>query len=511
MFTSPKFRYLPCYFVVRPNSDAVQSQPETYMKAQKSLLFALASVAVVALLHLIPVYAGYPIEPVVLLTARWWAIGALCIYGFTARSLTTWILISMVIGMAVGFDFPQVGGNLEILSKIFIQLIKTVIAPLLLSTLVVGIAGQSNAQSVGRMSAKAFTYFIIATSIALAIGLGAINLSRAGDGIQNKAAVSAVVDVPASALTATVDSVKNTCKLSYNGKEVTPPANKVKQDWKQVVLHIFPENAAKMIYEGAVLQIVVFSLIFGFALRQVNDHHRLLMLEWLEALGEVMFKFTNIIMYFAPFAVGGAMAYTIGTMGFEVVGNLVKLLATLYAALVIFIIAVFIPVLLIFRIPIRKFFEAIYEPASLAFATASSEAAFPKAMTAMENFGVPRKIVSFVLPTGYSFNLDGSTLYLSLASVFCAQAAGIEMPWQTQLALMGTLLLTSKGVAGVPRASLVILAGTVSQFNIPEWPIAVILGVDALMDMGRTCVNLMGNCLASAVVARWEGEFDPPE
>jgi proton glutamate symport protein len=195
-------------------------------------------------------------------------------------------------------------------------------------------------------------------------------------------------------------------------------------------------------------------------------------------------------------------------MGFEVVGNLIKLLATLYVALIVFIVVVFIPVLLLFRIPVRQFFKAVYEPASLAFATASSEAALPKAITAMENFGVPRKVVSFVLPTGYSFNLDGSTLYLSLASVFCAQAAGIELSWQTQLAMMGTLLLTSKGVAGVPRASLVILAATVNQFGLPEWPIAVILGVDALMDMARTCVNLMGNCLASAVVARWEGEFD---
>ena len=213
-------------------------------------------------------------------------------------------------------------------------------------------------------------------------------------------------------------------------------------------------------------------------------------------------------MYFAPFAVGGALAYTIGTSGIEAVIPLLKLLGTLYGALFVFILLVFVPVMLIFRIPIVKFCKAVYEPASLAFATASSEAALPKALLAMEKFGVPRKIVSFVLPTGYSFNLDGSTLYLSLASVFCAQAAGMELTWQTQLAMMGTLLLTSKGVAGVPRASLVILAGTVDQFHIPAWPIAVILGVDALMDMGRTCTNLIGNCLASAVVARWEGELE---
>jgi proton glutamate symport protein len=414
----------------------------------------------------------------------------------------------MVIGMAVGYDFPKVGSNMEILSKIFIQLIKTVIAPLLFGTLVGGIAGQSNSKQVGRMSIKAFTYFIAATTVALVIGLVAINYSKAGEGIVTKTTISEPVNMMAGDLNVVVDSVKGTAKLLYHGKELSSPQPPVKQNWKSVILHIFPENVAKMIAEGAVLQIVVFSLIFGFALRQVTEHHRRIMLDWTESLTEIMFKFTGIIMYFAPIAVGGAMAYTIGTMGFEVVWNLVKLLLTLYAALIVFILLVFIPVLLFFRIPIKKFFAAIYEPASLAFATASSEAALPKALTAMEKFGVPRKIVSFVLPTGYSFNLDGSTLYLSLASIFCAQAAGIHLNWQTQLAMMGTLLLTSKGVAGVPRASLVILAATVNQFNIPEWPIAISLGVDALMDMGRTSVNLMGNCLASAVVARWEGEFD---
>lgn len=476
------------------------------MKSNKSLWFAVLSVAAVAGLHFLP-KAGIPLDPPVLLGARWWAVGALCIYGWKNNSLTTWILLSMIIGMAVGYDFPKVGANLEILSKIFIQLIKTVIAPLLFGTLVVGIAGQSNAKQVGRMSVKAFTYFTAATSIALVIGLIAINYSKAGVGIQTKQAVEPV-NMAVTDLTVQVDSVKNTAKLLYQGKELAAPPAKAKQDWKYVILHIFPENVAKMIYEGAVLQIVVFSLLFGFGLRQVSEPHRVRILEWTEALTEVMFKFTGIIMYFAPLAVGGAMAFTIGTMGFAVVENLVKLLGTLYAALGIFMLLVFLPVLLVCRIPIKKFFRAIYEPASLAFATASSEAALPKALTAMENFGVPRKIVSFVLPTGYSFNLDGSTLYLSLASIFCAQAAGIELSWQTQLVMMGTLLLTSKGVAGVPRASLVILAATVNQFNLPEWPIAVILGVDALMDMGRTSVNLMGNCLASAVVARWEGEFD---
>lgn len=482
------------------------------MESRKSFWLAILSVLAVAGVHLAEQYLALPIDANFLTGLRWYAIGALAYFGFQKRSLTTWILISMVVGMEVGVDFPQIGGQLEILSKIFIQLIKTVIAPLLLSTLVVGIAGQSNSKAVGRMSAKAFTYFLLATSIALVVGLVAINLTRAGElpaDIRQKSQVhSDPFTVAGNELSATVDTSRNTYQLSYNNHTLSPPANVVKQDWKKIVQHIFPENVAKMVYEGAVLQIVVFSLIFGFALRQVSEPHRQTMLNWLESLGEVMFKFTNIIMYFAPIAVGGAMAYTIGTMGFGVVKNLLMLLGTLYAALFVFILLVFIPVLILFKIPIKSFFRAIYEPASLAFATASSEAAFPKAMQAMENFGVPRKIVSFVLPTGYSFNLDGSTLYLSLASIFCAQAAGIELPWQTQLALMATLLLTSKGVAGVPRASLVILAATVAQFGIPEWPIAVILGIDALMDMGRTCVNLMGNCLASAVVARWEGEFD---
>ncbi len=478
------------------------------MESRKSFWLVLVSVVAVAAIHLAARYLTLPIDPDFLTGLRWYAIGALAYFGIQQRSLTTWILISMVIGMEVGVDFPKVAGQMEVLSKIFIQLIKTVIAPLLMATLVVGIAGQSNSKAVGRMSAKAFTYFLIATSIALVVGLVAINWSQAGVGIVSKTPVSAPAAMPLANLTAQVDSVKGTVQLYYGEKLLNPPTALPKQDWKQVVLHIFPENLAKAVYEGAVLQIVIFSLIFGFALRQVTEVHRKVMLDWLESLGEVMFKFTNIIMYFAPFAVGGAMAYTIGTMGFEVVWNLVKLLGTLYLALIVFILLVFIPVLIFFKIPIKNFFRAIYEPASLAFATASSEAAFPKAMAAMEQFGVPRKIVSFVLPTGYSFNLDGSTLYLSLASIFCAQAAGIQLNWETQLALMGTLLLTSKGVAGVPRASLVILAGTVNQFHIPEWPIAVILGIDALMDMGRTSVNLMGNCLASAVVARWEGEFD---
>jgi proton glutamate symport protein len=474
------------------------------MKLSTSLLIALATLAVTAGIHLIP-----GMDSTVLTAFRWITVVAFCAYGWKQNSLTTWILISMVIGFEVGLDMGKAAKDFDILSSIFIKLIKTVVGPLLFSTLVIGIAGQSSGSQMGRIAIKAFTYFLAATSVALVIGLLAINFTQAGAGIQRSDA-SEKVTVPASELQAKVDTKKKEAQLLYGDNVVTIKSPDFKLDWRYTILHSFPENTAKMIYEGAVLQVVIFSLLFALGLRQVDEHHRKIMLHWCESLSEVMFKFVGIIMYFAPFAVGGALASTIGDKGLGVVVNLAKLLGTLYVALFVFIVVVFIPVLFFFKIPIRNFLRAVYPPASLAFATASSEAALPQAMTAMEKFGVPRKIVSFVLPTGYSFNLDGSTLYLALASMFCIQAAGLTevFTWDKQLILMATLLLTSKGVAAVPRASLVILTATVLQFGIPEWPIAIILGVDALMDMGRTCINLVGNCLASAVVARWEGEFD---
>lgn len=477
------------------------------MKLSKSLWFALLSVAAVAGLHLLP-SIGVTIESHVLTGARWWAVGALCIYGWQNRSLNTWILLSMVIGFEVGVDMGKAAKDFDILSSIFIRMIKTVVGPLLFSTLVIAIAGQENAKQMGRIAVKAFTYFLLATSIALAVGLLAINYTKAGVGITPEP--SDVTKVPVTELQANIYGNKGEVQFQHNDRTLSIKAPATKLDWKYTILHTFPENAAKMLYENAILQIVVFSLLFGLGLRQVHEHHRKIMVDWCEALSEVMFKFVGLIMYFAPFAVGGALASIIGDKGLGVMVNLAKLLGTLYVALFVFILVVFIPVMLFFRIPIKRFFNAIKEPASLAFATASSEAALPQAMKAMEKFGVPRKIVSFVLPTGYSFNLDGSTLYLALASIFCAQAAGLmdQFTWDKQLIMMATLLLTSKGVAAVPRASLVILTATVGQFGIPEWPIAVILGVDALMDMGRTSVNLIGNCLASAVVARWEGELD---
>lgn len=404
-------------------------------------------------------------------------IGALLYYGWLKKNLTTTILISMVVGVEVGIDFPEFSQNLKIFSQIFLRLIKSIIAPLLFGTLVYGIAGHSNIKQVGRMGWKSLLYFEVVTTIALFIGLAAINLSKAGVGIQ----------LPTS-----------------TNSEVLP-ANK--QTLTDVILHIFPENIAKSIYDGAVLEIVIFSILFGVATAMISENHRRPIILFVESLSEVMFKFTSLIMYLAPMAVGCAIAYTVGHMGLGILVNLLKLLLTLYAALIFFILAVLLPVALAFKVPIKKFVQAIIEPVSIAFATTSSESALPKAMKAMEHLGVPRKIVAFVMPMGYSFNLDGTTLYLSLASIFVAQAAGIELSITTQLTIVFTLMLTSKGVAGVPRASLVILLGTLASFGLPVEPVFIILGIDELMDMARTSVNVIGNCLATVVIARWEGEF----
>jgi proton glutamate symport protein len=391
-------------------------------------------------------------------------------------SLTTWILIAIVVGGAFGYFFPAAATELRILSTIFIRLIRTIVAPLLFATLVVGIASHSDLKAVGRMGAKAIVYFEVVTTLALLIGWAAITISRAGVGI--------------------------TLPPPEPGVQTAAPAA---QSWQDIVLHIFPENIAKAVADGEVLQVVVFSIIFGAALALVPETKRRPLLAVAESLAETMFKFTNIVMLFAPIGVCAAIAYTVGHLGIGVLVNLIKLLLTMYAAVAVFVVAVLLPVALIARVPIRRFIAAAAEPTSIAFATASSEAALPRAMENMEAFGVPRRVVAFVIPTGYSFNLDGSTLYLSLAAIFVAQAAGIEMPLGQQFLLLLTLMLTSKGVAGVPRAALVILLGTVSSFNLPAEPVFIILGIDALMDMARTATNVLGNCLATVVIARWEG------
>jgi proton glutamate symport protein len=415
----------------------------------------------------------------ILLFFRLLSIIFLVVYAFRKRSLTTWILVCMVAGAEFGYDVPEIAKKLQVVSEIFLRLVKTIIAPLLFSTLVVGIAGHADIKQIGRMGWKSLLYFEIVSTLALFIGLLAINISRAGIGVV----------LPPNPDVAPITSIKE-------------------QSTAEFILHIFPENFAKAIYEGQILQIVIFSIIFGIAVAMVKERYRTPMVRFCESLAETMFKFTNIVMYFAPAAVFGAIAYTVGHMGFDILFNLFKLLATLYVALIVFLLFVLLPVALIFKIPVIQFIKAVSEPATIAFATSNSESALPSAMESMEKFGIPRKIVAFVIPTGYSFNLDGTTLYLSLASIFVAQAAGIDLPLEKQLVICFTLMLTSKGVAGVSRASLVILLGTAVSFGLPVEPIFIILGIDVLMDMARTSVNVIGNCLATCVIARTENEFD---
>lgn len=449
------------------------------MNKRKAGLLSLFLFTIVAILHLLHLQNWVTMPGEVLLTSRWIFITSLVLFAIYKRSLTTWILVAMAIGVEIGLDFPAFSQNLSFLSSIFLRLVKTIVAPLLFATLVVGIASHSNLKQVGRMGWKSLLYFEVVTTIALVIGLIFINITKAGTGIE----------IPESLLSEL-------------------PEAKIKT-WKDHIIDIFPENIIKSIYEGNVLPIVVFSVIFGIALALLSEQKKKPMLDFTESLAETMFRFTNIIMYFAPFGVGAAIAVTVGHLGIDILKNLALLLVTLYIALFAFILLVLLPVaLFIAKIPVKQFIKAIREPVSIAFATTSSDSALPKALENMEKFGVPRKIVSFVIPTGYTFNLDGTTLYLSLASVFVAQAAGLHLSFGEQLMIGLTLMLTSKGVAAVPRASLVILIATANTFHFPLWPIMAIYGIDELMDMARTSVNVIGNTLASCVIARWEGEFD---
>ncbi len=480
------------------------------MNQRKAGLLAFALFTIVAIVHFLDMQGIAAVPGRALIITRWVFVASLVLFAVYKRSLTTWILVAMAIGVEIGIDFPKGSQDLKFLSTIFLRLVKTIVAPLLFATLVVGIASHANLKQVGRMGWKSLLYFEIVTTIALVIGLVAINITGAGKGIDVPQEL--LKELPRSSerqLQSKVITILDSAGVALpegliNKLPDTPP-----KGWQDHIIDIFPENIIKSIYEGNVLPIVFFSVIFGIALALLNEKKKRPMLEFSESLAETMFKFTNIIMYFAPFGVGAAIAVTVGHLGIDILKNLAMLLITLYVALIVFLLAVLLPVaLFIAKVPLRKFIQAIREPVSIAFATTSSDSALPKALENMEKFGVPRKVVSFVIPTGYTFNLDGTTLYLSLASVFVAQAANIHLSFGEQLLIGLTLMLTSKGVAAVPRASLVILIATASTFHFPLWPIMAIYGIDELMDMARTSVNVIGNTLASCVIARWEGEFD---
>jgi len=387
----------------------------------------------------------------------------------------------MIAGVIFGWQFPEAATRVGIISDLFIRLIKCIIVPLLFGTLVVGIAGHTaDMKAIGRLALKSIVYFELVTTLALVIGVGAVNLVQPGAGL----------------------------RLSGTSSASAPTSGKL--TLASVLEHLAPQSLAEAAARNDFLQVVVFAIIFGVALSRVEGQAKRTMLNFFEGLSEVMFKFTGLVMYLAPLGVGAAIAHTIGQNGFGVLGGLGKLVATLYCAEALFIVLVLIPVLLLAGIPVREFFRAVREPALLAFSTASSEAALPEALQRMIKFGASRRVVSFVMPAGYSFNLDGTTLYLSLTVIFVAQAAGLNLSLAEQLPILLTLMLTSKGAAGVPRAGLLVLSGTLTMFHLPMEAIALVLGVEAFLDMARTSVNLIGNCVASVVMAKWEGEFRSP-
>jgi proton glutamate symport protein len=467
-------------------------------------------------------------------------------------SLTWKIMIGLVLGIFLGWlvqTLDAASGNHTVfgietanilafvrsLSTLFLNLIKSIIAPLIFATLVIGISGTGDIKQVGRIGAKSLLYFEVVTTLALIIGLAAVNITRPGDGVSlsgvQKTDDKAVLaqrakdyakeakELAATAGTDSAIAVQAAQKASdaadAAAKGLTAPEPPAKpQTFGDIIAHLSPTSIFKAMAEGDVLQIVVFSVIFALAVTSIGKKKSEAVVKWCESLADIMFRFTEFVMKFAPVGVGAAMAYTIAhnEQGLGVLKNLGALVLTLYGALIFFVGVVLLPIALIFKVPIRDFINAVKTPASIAFATTSSESALPKAMENLVLLGVPRRIVGFVLPTGYSFNLDGTTLYLSLAAIFVAQAAGhpianFSLSWQQQIMMMITLMLTSKGVAGVPRASLVILLGTLASFGLPAEGVLLILGVDELMDMARTMVNVIGNCLATVVIAKWEGAF----
>jgi proton glutamate symport protein len=409
---------------------------------------------------------------------RWLGVAALVVFAVRRPSLMVWTFLAMVAGVELGVDAPGIAAQVKLPGDLFLRLVKMIVAPLLFATMTTGIAGHSDLKSVGRVAVKALIYFEVVTTLGLLIGAVAMNLSGAGWGLAMPAEVGTAVQAAAAP-----------------------------QGWQEFVLHIFPENIAQAVAQDQILQVAVFALLFGVALALVSPEKRAPLMGVLEGLAAVMFRLTKIIMYLAPLAAGAAIAYTVGKMGVGTLLPLAKLVGTFYAGLAVFLLLVMLPTLVIFRIPVRRFLQAAGEPAAIGFATTTSEAALPLAMERMEEFGVPRWIVSFVIPTGYSFNLTGSSLYLSMAAVFVAQAAGIHLSVGRQIEMLLVLMVASKGVAGVPRAVLVVLLATAASIGLPSGPILLILGVDTVIDMGRTMLNVLGNCLASAVVGKSEGEL----
>jgi proton glutamate symport protein len=414
------------------------------------------------------------------LILRWVAIALIAAYSTSRRSLTGWIFVGLLAGAELGHDWPGVAVKLQLLGTIFLRLIKVIIAPLLFGTLVVGIAGHADLKKVGRLAVKSLVYFEVVSTIAMLIGLAAINLSRAGYGVSLPAAAGETINV-------------------------------VQRTATQMIVDIFPESIAKSVAEGQILQVVVFSVIFAMALILVPEAKRRPMLDFAGSLSETMFKFTNLVMYAAPIGVFGSVAYTIGHLGLGVMLPLLKLLGTMYAALLFFVVSVLLPITMLARIPLKRFLHAVTEPLTIAFGTASSEATLPRALEEMELFGVPRETVAFVLPTGYSFNMDGAAIYQSLALIFVAQAAGMHLSAGQQVMMMLTLMISSKGTAGVARGSLLIVFGAATSFHLPMEPLFLLFAIDQLMDMGRTVVTVLGNCVACVVIARWEGELQTEE
>jgi proton glutamate symport protein len=408
---------------------------------------------------------------------RWTGIALFVPYAMRRRSLLVWTFFAMLAGAELGVDAPRFAAQTRFLGDIFLRLIRMIIAPLIFGGLVTGIAGHGELRGVGRVALKALVFFEVATTFGLILGALAINISQAGRG----------VTLPGSA--------QSGIQAAH-----TP-------EWQDVLLNVFPENIAQAVAQNQILQVAIFAVLFGVALAMLPEPKRGPLVTVLQSLTDTMFRVTRIVMYMAPLAAGAALAYAVGSMGLATLLPLVKLVVTFYAALLAFVVLVLLPIMLLARIPVRRFAAAIAEPAAIGFATTTSEVALPLAMERMEEFGVPRWIVSFVIPTGYSFNMTGSSLYLSMAAIFAAQAAGMHLTIGQQIVMLGTLMLTSKGVAGVPRAVLVILMGTAASFHIPTTAILLILGVDTLIDMGRASMNVIGNCMASAVVAQWEGEL----